>query len=45
MLDLPGYIIRDEIFEGFRTKVYRGWSVKACTGSHKGAKARDSFAF
>lgn len=28
MLDLPGYIIRDEIFEGFRTKVYRGWSVK-----------------
>jgi len=28
MLDLPEYIIRDEVCEDFRTKTYRGWSKK-----------------
>lgn len=31
MLDLPGYIIRDLVLEGFRTEIYRGWSVRRKT--------------
>jgi histidine kinase len=31
MLELPDYIIRDQVLEGFRTKVYRGWSIKRKT--------------